>query len=173
MTQKKFNFPLFYLAKEEIKQKTDPKNTRFWIFPAKFVVLYPSKFYRHIPNLFYLIHKKNLLTDDNDFHSNDDKYSILCSTRETYDSPRKTEDWPSCVKFCPRELIYVPKNNTGLTGIVAKNTIPTGQYGSYVCIDQTLGVNRVWCILFKSKPLICQITKQHLKWWKNNNQIHF
>ena len=86
---------------------------------------------------------KQIISDEDDFHSNDDKYSILCSTRETYDSPRKMEDWPSCVQFCPREIIYVPRNNTGLTGMVAKNTIPTGQYGSYVCIDQTLGVNRV------------------------------
>ena len=159
------------------KRKLNRKQIRkihdfeFFLLNLSFFTL--ANFIDIIQTYFTLYIKKNLLTDDNDFHSNDDKYSILCSTRETYDSPRKTEDWPSCVKFCPRELIYVPKNNTGLTGIVAKNTIPTGQYGSYVCIDQTLGVNRVWCILFKSKPLISQITKQHLKWWKNNNQIHF
>ena len=55
----------------------------------------------------------------------------------------KVSEWPICVKSCPRKLTYIPRNETGLTGIVPQNTIPSGQFGSYICIDSTLGVNQV------------------------------
>ena len=55
----------------------------------------------------------------------------------------KVSEWPTCVKSCPRKLTYIPRNETGLTGILSPNTIPSGQFGSYICIDSTLGVNQV------------------------------
>ena len=72
---------------------------------------------------------------------------IFCQSVYKYDVNsiyyEKVSEWPICVKSCPRKLTYIPRNETGLIGIVPPNTIPSGQFGSYICIDSTLGVNQV------------------------------
>ena len=85
------------------------------------------------------------LSHDNDgFNSFDDKFTILCTTRKTYDIPKEVTDWPSCVKSCPKRLPYIPSlDETGLVRIDAQNTIPAGQSGKYICSDTNLGINRV------------------------------
>ena len=85
------------------------------------------------------------LSHDNDgFNSWDDKFTILCTTRKTYDIPKEVSDWPSCVKSCPKHLPYIPSLvETGLVRIDAQNTIPAGQSGKYICSDTNLGINRV------------------------------
>ena len=81
------------------------------------------------------------LSDDNDgFHAFDEKFTILCSTRKVYDTPKK---WPKCVNFCPIRIPYVPQRRTGLIGVEPLNTVPSGKYGKYMCEDSTLGVDRV------------------------------
>ena len=89
------------------------------------------------------------LSHDNDgFNSFDDKFTILCTTRKTYDIPKEVTDWPSCVKSCPKRLPYIPSlDETGLVRIDAQNTIPAGQSGKYICSDTNLGINRVKIIL--------------------------
>ena len=69
--------------------------------------------------------------------------TVLCSTRKTFDAPKKTSEWSKCVNFCPQSLPYVPLNETGLVRVLAPNTVPTGQFGIYECIDSSLGVNQV------------------------------
>ena len=81
------------------------------------------------------------LSDDNDgYHPFDDRFTILCSTRKLYDTPK---NWPKCVNFCPIRIPYVPPSKTGLIGVQAQNNIPKGKFGRYVCQDTTLGVDRV------------------------------
>ena len=91
------------------------------------------------------------LSHDNDgFNSWDDKFTILCTTRKTYDIPKEVSDWPSCVKSCPKRLPYIPSlDETGLVRIDAQNTIPAGQSGKYICSDTNLGINRVKMIFYK------------------------
>ena len=81
--------------------------------------------------------------DNDGYNPSDDKYTILCTTRKTYNIPKKTTDWPTCVKSCPRQLTYLPLQKTGLIRTEAPNTVPAGQYGQYVCADTSLGVDRV------------------------------
>ena len=90
------------------------------------------------------------LSHDNDgFNSFDDKFTILCTTRKTYDIPKEVTDWPSCVKSCPKRLPYIPSlDETGLVRIDAQNTIPAGQSGKYICSDTNLGINRVKMIFY-------------------------
>ena len=85
------------------------------------------------------------LSHDNDgFNPLDDKFTVLCTTRKTYDTPKETSAWPTCVKSCPKRLPYIPSiAETGLVRVDAPNTIPAGQNGKYVCSDKNLGINRV------------------------------
>ena len=82
--------------------------------------------------------------DSDGFHPYDDQYTILCTTRGTYNVPKSSADWPSCVNFCPKRIPYVPLENTGLIGVDAPNTVPSGEYGRYVCSDTSLGVDQVY-----------------------------
>ena len=90
-----------------------------------------------------------LSRDDDGYNGYDDKYTILCTTRSVFDTPKKTVDWPQCGKSCMRRLPYVPLEKTGLIGMDSENTVPSGQYGTYRCIDTTLGVEAVNTILKK------------------------
>ena len=81
--------------------------------------------------------------DNDGFGPFDDKLTVLCSTRKTFDVPKKTSEWSKCVNFCPQSLPYVPLNETGLIRVLALNTVPAGQFGIYECIDSSLGVNQV------------------------------
>ena len=95
------------------------------------------------------------LSHDNDgYHAYDEKFTILCSTRKVYDTPKT---WPKCVNFCPMRIPYVPPSKTGLMGVEPLNTIPSGQFGQYRCQDTTLGVDRV---SFGAKNQILTITKR-------------
>ena len=80
------------------------------------------------------------LSDDNDgYHRFDEKFTVVCTTRGNYDTPRH---WPQCVESCPIRIPYVPLNKTGLIGVQGMNTVPSGKYGRYICQDTTLGVDR-------------------------------
>ena len=81
--------------------------------------------------------------DNDGFGPFDDKLTVLCSTRKTFDVPKKTSEWSKCVNFCPQSLPYVPLNETGLVRVLAPNTVPAGQFGIYECIDSSLGINQV------------------------------
>ena len=89
------------------------------------------------------------LSHDNDgFNPLDDKFTVLCTTRKTYDTPKETSAWPNCVKSCPKRLPYIPSiAETGLVRVDAPNTIPAGQNGRYICSDTNLGINRVRIML--------------------------
>jgi hypothetical protein len=81
--------------------------------------------------------------DDDGYNAFDDKYTILCTTRQTYDVPRKAVDWPTCVQSCWMKLPYQPLAKTGLISVDAVNTVPSGKSGQYMCEDPSLGVDRV------------------------------
>ncbi len=85
------------------------------------------------------------LSQDNDgFNDSDGKFTILCSTRKVFNAPKKMEEWPTCVKSCPRRLPYIPvKETTGLVRVDSTSTIPSGQKGKYMCEDTNLGLERV------------------------------
>ena len=82
---------------------------------------------------------KQLSIDSDGYHANDDKFTVLCTTRGNYEVPR---NWPTCVRFCPIRMPYKPLSKTGLVGVEGLNTVPSGKYGRYICQDTSLGVDR-------------------------------
>ena len=51
-----------------------------------------------------------------------------------------------CDFFC-KVCLPEPPKHTGLLAISPKNTIPVGGHGTYICEDQSLGVDAVWWIM--------------------------
>jgi hypothetical protein len=78
-------------------------------------------------------------TDNDSFHDYDDLYTVGCTTLFQYNYPLY---WPLCVKACNSCLPDAPER-TGLVRIIPLNTIPSGQYGKYMCTDTSLGVDEV------------------------------
>ena len=89
-----------------------------------------------------------LSQDEDGYDPIDDQYTILCTTRKTYEMPKKIENWPTCVQSCPKIIPYVPQSKTGLKRVTALNSIPSGQYGKYICKETSLGVDRVFILDF-------------------------
>lgn len=82
------------------------------------------------------------ISKDNDtFDEWDDLYTVACLNLASpiYNAPLY---WPSCRKACT-VCLPDPPAYSGLVAIKPPNSIPIGQYGSYKCLDATLGVDSV------------------------------